>query len=304
MNAVKTSQTHPLRIDEVEVGAGRLGLTFCPGKKQPDALTGSWSRDLAADLDVVRGWGASIVITLLEDHELKSLDVEDLGAEVERRGIEWHQLPIQDAGIPRQAEHARWFLAALRAQQVLTKGGRVLLHCKGGLGRTGMMGARLLVENGAVPRDATAAVRAARQGAIETSEQEQEVLETRPHPKAWARTADRVLGSLLGGAVGDGLGYAVEFLSLGEIRETYESAGITEPLYTDGQLEVSDDTQMTLFTVEALLRSHARVLEGGSADLAMVALSAYRRWLRTQGGTATGDTSADGWLVGCEPLRH
>ena len=47
----KTSSSHPLRIDAVEApGGGLIGMTFCPGKKQDDALSGPWDRDLRLDV--------------------------------------------------------------------------------------------------------------------------------------------------------------------------------------------------------------------------------------------------------------
>ena len=50
---MRTSHTHPLQIAEVSAGKhhGRIGITFCPGKKQPHALSGSWDRQLDVDLD-------------------------------------------------------------------------------------------------------------------------------------------------------------------------------------------------------------------------------------------------------------
>ena len=53
---MKTSETYPLRIDSVEVPgtAGRIGITLCPGKKQPNALSGAWYRDLAVDLPAIK----------------------------------------------------------------------------------------------------------------------------------------------------------------------------------------------------------------------------------------------------------
>ncbi len=44
----KTSATHPLQIGELGLRNGRLGLTFCPGKQQPGALSGAWAHDLTA----------------------------------------------------------------------------------------------------------------------------------------------------------------------------------------------------------------------------------------------------------------
>lgn len=65
-------------------------------------------------------------------------------------------------------------------------------------------------------------------------------------------------GSLVGGAVGDALGYAVEFSSLNEIRKIYGQRGITDyKLNSSGIAEFSDDTQMSLFTAEGLLNAIA-----------------------------------------------
>lgn len=63
-------------------------------------------------------------------------------------------------------------------------------------------------------------------------------------------------GSLIGGAVGDALGYAVEFSSLNAIRGKYGEQGITDyELDHDAIAEFSDDTQMSLFTAEGLLNA-------------------------------------------------
>ena len=52
---VKTSISHPLRIDEVKVpnGAGIIGMTLCPGKKINSAQSGPWNRDLDMDLKAI-----------------------------------------------------------------------------------------------------------------------------------------------------------------------------------------------------------------------------------------------------------
>lgn len=52
---MRTSITHPLQIAEVAVPGtcGRIGVTFLPGKKQPNAATGPWARDLDLDLDAI-----------------------------------------------------------------------------------------------------------------------------------------------------------------------------------------------------------------------------------------------------------
>src|SRR5688572_20217209 len=67
----------------------------------------------------------------------------------------------------------------------------------------------------------------------------------------------RVTGCLLGGACGDALGWPVEFLRLPQIVQKHGPEGISHFSQTT-QGEVTDDTQMTLFTVEGLIRAHVR----------------------------------------------
>ena len=140
-------------------------------------MTGAWERDLAVDLDAVRDWGATAVITLVEPKELTLLKVERLGEEVLRRNMLWFNLPIVDASIPDQRFEDKWESAGKQVRALLRGGRDVLVHCRGGLGRAGMIAARLLVELGTKPAEAIASVRAVRPGAIETSEQERFVRE-------------------------------------------------------------------------------------------------------------------------------
>ncbi|MBP0447443.1 cyclin-dependent kinase inhibitor 3 family protein [Roseomonas sp. SSH11] len=175
--AFLTSETHPLRIEPVAApGGGLIGMTFCPGKVQPGGLGGNWRRDLALDLDAVRDWGAVAVVTLMEEHELARYRVAAMGEEVRARGMAWLHLPIADADVPDEAFEALWLEAGPRLLAWLGEGRRILLHCRGGLGRTGLVAARLLIELGTKPDAAVRAVRAARAGTIETRAQEAYVL--------------------------------------------------------------------------------------------------------------------------------
>lgn len=135
------------------------------------AATGAWARNLDVDLDAIAAWGARLVLTLVEPAELRTLAVANLGQEVERRGMDWRHLPIADFSVPGEAFEAEWRLQGREIRQLLRSGADVLVHCKGGLGRAGMMAARLLVELGMPPDDAIRAVRSARKGAIETPAQ-------------------------------------------------------------------------------------------------------------------------------------
>ena len=132
---------------------------------------------------------------------------------------------------------------------------------------------------------------------------------------------DRIAGCLLGGAVGDALGAPIEFLRLSEIRERFGPAGLTDYAPAYGKLgAITDDTQMTLFTAEGLLRAMCRGATKGMCDGPTVFYFAYLRWLKTQGYEskdahafrfATEDlprldpegTYPNGWLMGVRALR-
>lgn len=94
---------------------------------------------------------------------------------------------------------------------------------------------------------------------------------------------DRIRGSLFGGAAGDALGYAVEFMQEDAIRSAYGPDGITAYDPGNGKAEISDDTQMTLFTANGLLYGQTRKRLQGSADAPRVyAALACLDWLTTQ----------------------
>lgn len=172
----RTSATHPLHINELQLAEGALGLTFCPGKKGESVYGEPWERDLETDLDVIRKWGASTVVTLMESHELESLGVPDLGDSVARRGMMWIHAPIVDVSVPDKDFERRWNGVQGDIRRSLSDSGKVAIHCRGGLGRTGLVAARILVEEGCDAREAIKRVRQARPGAIETQAQEDYVL--------------------------------------------------------------------------------------------------------------------------------
>lgn len=111
----------------------------------------------------------------------------------------------------------------------------------------------------------------------------------------------RILGSLVGGAVGDALGAAVEFSSLAEIRLRFGPAGVSDFAEAYGRLgAITDDTQMTLFTGEGLIRWAEGRRGGADVDLVSFIHDAYLRWLRTQEGV--GDSGS--WLASSPDMLH
>lgn len=120
---------------------------------------------------------------------------------------------------------------------------------------------------------------------------------------------DRFRGCLLGGAVGDALGAPVEFLSLDEIRRRFGEAGITDFDTAYGRRgAITDDTQMTLFTAEGLIRAHQRFSDRGICNAPAVIERGYLRWLSTQGEEVDREWfypghGPDGWLVSLPELH-
>jgi len=112
------------------------------------------------------------------------------------------------------------------------------------------------------------------------------------------RTLDHYQGCLLGGAIGDALGSAVEFDSLDEIKKNYGGKGIQRYGHAFNRTgAITDDTQMTLFTAEGLLRGCARAnAKGIGPSFLSTTYYAYRRWLVTQEELGRDQIQMDGWL--------
>ena len=101
--------------------------------------------------------------------------------------------------------------------------------------------------------------------------------------KARTKDKDKFLGCLIGGAAGDALGYAVEFLPEQAIFSRYGKDGITEYRLQGGLGRISDDTQMTLFTANGLLAGKTRgCMRGIMASYPDYIAQAYQEWYKTQ----------------------
>lgn len=113
--------------------------------------------------------------------------------------------------------------------------------------------------------------------------------------------AERVRGAVLAGAVGGAIGSQVESKTLAEIRSQFGENGVggmsalEEPAGSIG-----DDTQLTIFTLEALVRGFQQWADEARCPRIDAALCAYWRWLHTQGEAPKGiptEAYLDGWLV-------
>jgi protein-tyrosine phosphatase len=170
--------TGPLRIDALELPvSGTLGLCHCPGRNGPDGKGRQWQRDLAADLAAIEAWGATTLLSLVEPHEFAKLGVPGFAEAAGRSGLDWHHVPIPDMRAPQSSTIAAWAKSGPAIAAALRRGERVAIHCAAGLGRTGSIAAKLLVEFGVPPAEAILRVRAVRPGTIESAEQEAFVLD-------------------------------------------------------------------------------------------------------------------------------
>jgi ADP-ribosylglycohydrolase len=300
---VRTSQTHPIHVDFLPREAcslpGRLGLTIAPGSKDWGA-----QRDLTADLERLRGaFGTRVLVSFLDDAELDLLGIPDHTAVARALGIRVCRLPVVDGGVPEDVEEVVRVVRAVIAS--LEGGETVILHCRAGLGRSGLFAGCCLVALGHGADEAIRIVRAARIGAVETPDQSRFV---EHFARAWSRASPvvpsvtRFVGCLLGGALGDALGFPVEFLgSAGEIERVLgRSTPSRLPRMRGGKALISDDTQMTLFTAEGLIRARHRVLQGGMGSPEVAILGAYQRWLSTQTGSGAErwtEATQRGWLL-------
>ena len=127
---------------------------------------------METDLQAIIETGTSTLVTFLEDNELVELGVPDLGERADALGLDWYHVRIPNAGTPDKKAESLWQAIVKNFHWDIKNGQTVVIHCKGGLGRTGMMTARLLMDLGKSVEDAIAMVRKARPGAIETRRQE------------------------------------------------------------------------------------------------------------------------------------
>ena len=117
---------------------------------------------------------------------------------------------------------------------------------------------------------------------------------------------DKYRGCLIGGAVGDALGYAVEFIEDSHIFQKYGERGITEYALVNGVAPISDDTQMTLFTANGLLLGTTRGMTRGIMGTypSYIALC-YKDWLRTQTADDFGYEQPEySWLNNIPEMNH
>lgn len=232
------------------------------------------------------------------------------------KGTTYLRFPIPDGGVPQSMESVSRLLDKIADFENME--GYTYIHCWGGVGRTGTivgcLKARELRRHGSskaltVLRNFFKKMpKSAYRKTPDTPVQEEFV---RAYERSAgdsnkakaARIKDCIRGSLMAGAVGDALGYAVEFMSRKSILARYGDKGITKfDLTTEDKALVSDDTQMTLFTANGMLRGvtrgYMRGIGGAPEDYVT---GAYLDWYYTQTGKKWACCT---WLRDLPELAH
>lgn len=117
----------------------KIGMTLCPGKHQKNAGFGcEWKRDLSADLKSLKEeYSADIIVSLLSKSDLVTLKVDKLAEEIGNHGMKSYWYDIPDGTTPKDAD--QWKQMVIEVAHELTENHKtVVVHCMGGLNRTGM----------------------------------------------------------------------------------------------------------------------------------------------------------------------
>lgn len=125
--------------------------------------------DYAADLGRILNWSPALVISMTPEEEMRAAGAADLSRDLANSGIAWRHMPVADFGVP--TAPALWPPIEALARAALDAGNRVLIHCMGGCGRSGMAALRVMVAAGEPAEPALARLRSVRLCAVETVDQ-------------------------------------------------------------------------------------------------------------------------------------
>ncbi|PLS21814.1 phosphatase domain-containing putative toxin [Neptunicoccus cionae] len=148
-------------IYPIPLSSGTLGISQLPGR----------GGRMDADMIALLRWNPDLVLTMTTRVEMERAGSSDLPDRLAEAGVQWIHLPIADFGAPKGSTEEYWPEASRAARHVLQNGGKVLSHCFGGRGRSGMMVMRLMVELGEPADTALTKIRAVRAGAVENTKQ-------------------------------------------------------------------------------------------------------------------------------------
>ena len=150
-------------ISELAFGSGIIGMSPLPGAKD----------NYAKDMAVWMNWKPDAVLSMTGQAEMKMLGSADIPDDLRNANIQWLHFPVDDFQAAPADREVLWIPISQTLHRVLNDGGRVIVHCRGGCGRTGMAVLRLMVEAGEDGENALARLRTVRTCAVETIQQKE-----------------------------------------------------------------------------------------------------------------------------------
>lgn len=119
-----------MRTQDFAIGGnwpGRLAIS-------PRPRGGDWLED---EVDAWQRSGIRMVVSLLADDEVVELGLEEENSQLQKRGMRFIHFPITDRGVPTSAPDFSALVRRLAAE--LSDGCSILIHCRQGIGRAGML---------------------------------------------------------------------------------------------------------------------------------------------------------------------
>ena len=171
---IRTSETDPIRVDflprAVHGLLGDIGLTLASGKQD---VANGWLRDLGMDMVRLRRvFRTDCLVSLLDASEFAALGISELGTFASVNGIRPVFFPIPDMHPPHERDRDAFMALIEGIISGASAGQNVVIHCRAGIGRSGLVAASVLVARGLTAPDAIKVVREVRSPrSVETSEQ-------------------------------------------------------------------------------------------------------------------------------------
>ncbi|MDQ3568432.1 MAG: hypothetical protein M3397_10180, partial [Actinomycetota bacterium] len=138
--------------------SGALGMAFAPGMKDI-----GWNRDMKTDMQHLRDyWKTDVLVSLIEGHEYGVYEMEEYAEEARAAGISVEEFPIVDVNVPHEEQVGEYADLVGKIIGFLRESRNTVVHCRGGIGRTGTVAASVLVGLGHDAEEAIRIVRAAR----------------------------------------------------------------------------------------------------------------------------------------------
>ena len=151
-------------IDDEKVNKGAIGLTILPGRQD-------YSRSVEEDLKQLKKYEVSTIIPLITDDELGHYGVSDLLKKYDDYNFQVKRLPIMDQLVSSE-EEMRQLISYI--DEKLKNQEKIVLHCVGGLGRSGLVAASYLKSKGRKAKESIESVRKVRgPRAVESKIQEE-----------------------------------------------------------------------------------------------------------------------------------